>query len=165
MNAERLRRTPPEADVTVTVRKIRGMDTQRRRVWLISIDEMWTYVGARRNGLRRSVWVWTAVVEESDGSRWMDFEVGDRDAETFMRLYRRLPDAHGYRSDPYEVYMRLPSDRHVVGKGGKVNRNEGLHSVLRSKLNRLVRRTKGYSKSVEMLVGSLSMVWLREGWI
>ena len=39
----------------------------------------------------------------------------------------------------------------MIGKGGAVNRNEGLHSKLRSKLNRLVRRTKGYTKSVEML--------------
>ena len=37
--------------------------------------------------------------------------------------------------------------RNVVGKGGAVNRNDGLHSVLRGKLNRLVRRTKGYSKT------------------
>ena len=95
----------------------------------------------------------------------MDFEVGGRDRETFVRLYRRLPDAERYRSDRYEVYGWLPSDRHVVGKGSEVNRNEGVHSVLRGKLNRLVRRTKGYTKSVEMLVGSLSLVWLREGWI
>ena len=41
--------------------------------------------------------------------------------------------------------------RHVVGKYGVVNRKDGLHSKLRSKLNRLARRTKGYTKSVEML--------------
>ena len=96
--------------MTATVRKIRGIDTRRRRARVISFDEpqarpggMWTYVGARRKELGRSVWIWTAVVEETDGSQWMDFEVGGRDRETFMRLYRRLPDAR-YRSDPYEVY-------------------------------------------------------------
>ena len=54
----------------------------------------------------------------------------------------------------------------MVGKGGAVNWNEepapgsnrGLHSVWRSKLNRLVRRTKGYTKSIEMLVYSLALV-------
>ncbi len=30
---------------------------------VISFDEMWTYVGARRRDKRRSVWIWTAVVE------------------------------------------------------------------------------------------------------
>ena len=49
------------------------------------------------------------------------------------------------------MYEWLPRDGHVIGKGGAVNWNEGLHSKLRSKLNRLVRRTKGYTKSVEML--------------
>ena len=126
---------------------------------------MWTYVGARRKGRRRSVWIWTAVVEEMDGRQWRDFEVGGRDRATFLRLYRRLPDAHRYRSDPYEVYGVLPPARHVVGKGGAVHRHEGLHAVLRLQLNRWVRRTKGYSQSVEMLEGLLSRVWLREGWI
>ena len=111
------------------------------------------------------MWIWTAVVEERDGERWMDFEVGDRERQTFVRLYRRLPESERYRSDAYEAYRWLDPGSHVVGKGSEVNRNEGLHSVLRGKLNRLVRRTKGYSKSVEMLTGSLAMVWLREGLI
>ena len=152
-------------ELPASVRNIRRVELEPQPVRVISFDEMWTYQWSRRRGLRRSVWVWTAVVEESDGSRWADFEVGDRDYETFIRLYRRLPEAQRYRSDPYQVYEWLPSDRHVVGKGSEVNRNEGLHSVLRSKLNRLVRRTKGYTKSLDMLSGSLSLVWIREGLI
>ena len=146
------------------------VNTERRRcvdseAKVTSFDEMWTYVNSRRKGKRNSVWIWTAVVEEEDGSRWMDYEVGGRGEETFLRLYKGLPDAKKYRSDYYNVYKWLPSCRHKVGKGGEVNRNEGLHSVLRSKLNRLVRKTKGYSKSVEMLSASLAMKWIRQGWI
>ena len=63
-----------------------------------------------------------------------------------------------YETDAYPVYEWLPRDRHVIGKGGAVNWNEGLHSKLRSKLNRLVRRTKGYTKSVEMLKHLLAIV-------
>ena len=132
---------------------------------VISFDEMWTYVGSRRRGKRNSVWIWTAVVERADGGVWYDYEVGDRSEETFLRLYERLPEAEVYRSDEYKVYGWLPVNRHRVGKGSEVNRNEGLHSVLRSKLNRLVRATKGYTKSVEMLISSLAIVWFREGWI
>lgn len=132
---------------------------------VISFDEMWTYVGARRGEKRNSMWIWTAVVEEEDGSRWVDYEIGGRDEATFLRLYGRLPEAESYRSDAYGVYGWLPRSRHKVGKGSEVNRNEGLHSVLRGKLNRLVRRTKGYSKSVEMLSGSLALIWLQQGWI
>ena len=111
------------------------------------------------------MWIGTAVVEETDGRRWRDFEVGGRDRATCLRRYRRLPDAHRYRRDPYAVYRALPPARHVVGQGSAVHRNEGLHAVLRLKLHRLVRRTKGYSQSAEMLEGLRSLVWLREGWI
>ena len=44
-----------------------------------------------------------------------------------------------------------------------MNRNEGLHSKLRVKLNRLVRRTHGYGKRLYMLTGSPAMAWLRDG--
>ena len=143
----------------------RRREDARKPVKVISFDEMWTYVGSRRKGKRNSVWIWTAIVEQADGIRWADYEVGGRDEATFLRLYERLPDAKRYRSDDYNVYRWLPRNLHKVGKGGEVNRNEGLHSVLRGKLNRLVRKTKGYSKSVEMLTGSLALVWLAQEWI
>ena len=42
------------------------------------------------------------------------------------KLYARLPEADLYRSDAYGVYQSwLPSDHHMVGKGGAVNWNEG----------------------------------------
>ena len=116
---------------------------------VIALDEMWSYVGARRKGKWREVWVWTAVVEEGDGQRWVDFEVGRRDEETFLRLYERLPAAELYRSDHYVVYEWLPQDRHVSGKGGAVNRNEGLHSRLRDRLRRLQRKTRGTTFGVQ----------------
>ena len=52
---------------------------------VIAWDEMWTYQKARRRGKRQELWVWTAVVEETDGRRWADFEVGSRGAETLLR--------------------------------------------------------------------------------
>ena len=58
---------------------------------VISFDEMWSYAGARRRGKRRECWVWMAAVEEPDGRRWVDFEVGDRSKDTFLRLYGCLP--------------------------------------------------------------------------
>ena len=132
---------------------------------VISFDEMWTYVGARRGEKRREAWIWTAVVEEADGRCWGCFEAGDRSEETFSRLLERLPEASRYRSDDYVVYGLLPRDRHVPGKGGEVNRNEGTHSRLRDRLRRLQRKTKGYSKSVEMLRDSIALVYLKLGLI
>ena len=124
---------------------------------------MWTYLGVRRGKKRRSAWIWTAVVEEWDGSRWADCEVGRRDMATFLRLLRRLPKAAKYRSDRYEAYSVPPLILHVKGKGSEVNRNEGLHAKLRVRLNRLVRRTRGCGKRLYMLVGSLAMAPLRDG--
>ena len=91
----------------------------------VSCDEMWTYVGACRKGKRREAWIWTAVVGELDGRRWVDFEVGDRSEAPFLRLYERLPEAGLYRSDAYAAYVGwFPPNRHVVGKGSAVNWNE-----------------------------------------
>ena len=69
---------------------------------VIAFDEMRTYRQARRRGQRQDVWVWTAVVRESDGNRWADFEVGDRSAEIFLRLYERLPGGNTHRYTGYE---------------------------------------------------------------
>ena len=95
---------------------------------VIAGTEMWTYRQGRRRGKRRNLWVWTAVTAETDGSRWVDFELGDRSEATFLRLYERLPEARLYGTDGYRVYGELPPDCHQVGKGGAVNRNGGLHS-------------------------------------
>ena len=92
---------------------------------VIACDEMWTYQQGRRRGKRRNLWVWTAVAAETGGSRWVDFELGDRSEATFLRLYERLPEARLYGTDGYRVYGELPPDCHQVGKGGAVNRNEG----------------------------------------
>ena len=45
---------------------------------VISFDEMWSSIGARRGEKRRGCCVWTSLVEEPDRRKWVDFEVGDR---------------------------------------------------------------------------------------
>ena len=76
-----------------------------------------------------------------------------------LRLLARLPDAERYESDGYSMYERLPVSKHVVGKYGAANWNEGLHSMLRGKLNGQVCRTKGCAKSVDMPVNLLALVF------
>ena len=92
----------------------------------ITLDEMWTYVGARKGKKRNSVWIWTAVL---DGKKVI-FQVGDRSEESFLRLYSQLPSAQKYYSDSYD-YSWLSCNRHKVDKFGKVNHNEGKHSYLK----------------------------------
>ena len=46
------------------------------------------------------------MIKLPDGRRCVDFEVGDRSGETFLRLYERLPEAYypeAYYSDDYGV--------------------------------------------------------------
>ena len=76
---------------------------------------------ARAEGKRQEVWVWTAVVEELDGSRWAACEVGCRGEAPLLRLMERLPDALRCETDAYAVCKWLPRNRHFVGKGGTVN--------------------------------------------
>ena len=59
---------------------------------------------------------------------------------------------------PPQGWMR---NRHGVGKAGAVNRNEGLHSRLRKRINRLRRKTKGYSNRAAMLSGHIALVCLK----
>ena len=54
--------------------------------------------------------------------------VGNRSESTFLRLLERLPDMSRYRIDAYGVYGCLPVNKHRMGKGRVVNRNEGLRS-------------------------------------
>ena len=99
------------------------------------------------------------MIQERDVSKWIDFEVGERDEAARRRLLERLPDAERYESDGYKVRKWLPHNKHVVGKGSAVKWNAGLHSVLRGKLNGLARRAKGYSKADGMLVNLLALVF------
>ena len=67
----------------------------------IALDEMWTYLGARVGEKRNDLWVWTAAVEERDGSRWMDFEAGGRDEATFYPSPYRSRSFASEKSSPF----------------------------------------------------------------
>ncbi len=57
----------------------------------------------------------------------------DRGEGAFSRLLSQLPEAGRYRSDDCMEYGLLPRNRHMAGKSGEVNRNEGIHSRLRDR--------------------------------
>ena len=119
-------------------------------------------MGARKEEKRNALWVWTAVVEERDGSRGIDFEVGGRDESTFLRLLERLPDAERYETDAYGVYGALPVNKHRLGKGGVVNRR-GIAFGIARQVEPSYRG--GYSKTAGMLTLSLAPAWLKLGWL
>ena len=58
----------------------------------------------------------------------------------------------------YKVYWENINKKKLKnGKFKEVNRNEALHSWLRAKNARLIRKTKAYSKSLNMLKYSLAI--------
>ena len=69
---------------------------------------------------------WAAVIAKADGQRWVGFELGNHNGNTFIRLLSRLPETVEYRSDHYSAYGLLPQRRHTAGKSDAVNWNEGL---------------------------------------
>ena len=132
---------------------------------VISLNEAWTCLGCRNGSGRQELGIWTAVVADAEGRWWRDFEVGPRDEATFLRLYARLPEAVKYSTDQYGVYNGLPTNRREARQGRETHRQEGLHSALWGKLNRLARKAKGYTKVKEMRIGSGALLGLRQGWI
>ena len=92
-----------------------------------------SYQLALRGPGRQIVWIWTAVIEWFDGSQSFDFVIGDRQKQTFHKLMA-LPLAETYHTDEYPVYREFSRRDRVIGKGGKVNRNEAIHSRLRESL-------------------------------
>ena len=103
MDVDRSERKTAGSDLPASVSKMRGINADKPEVNTVLFDEMRSCVGARRDENRRSVWIWTAVVEEWDGSRRADFNVGQRDMETWSSD----PKAAKYRSGHCEAYSPL----------------------------------------------------------
>ena len=63
-------------------------------------------------------------MELKDGTIKKFLFAGDRSLGTFLKDIGEIPQAEGYETDAYKVYEWLPTDRHIVKKYGRVNRNE-----------------------------------------
>lgn len=80
-------------------------------------------------------------------------------ASKALSSWSGLLDVDHYETDACGMHGMLPRNKHVVGKGGAVNWREGLHSMLRGRLNGLARRAKRRAKSIEMPVNPLALVF------
>jgi IS1 family transposase len=136
-------------------RRIRRLK-RRGKVKNISIDEMLGYVGRKNN----KVWIWTIIVEIENGEIERYIYVGDRSEEILDEILMEMPEAEEYETDGYDVYRKLIKGRHIVRKGGRVNRNEGFHSVIRSYIASLRRKTKAFMRNIYYLKLVLSLFLL-----
>lgn len=105
-----------------------------------------------------------AVAQETDGSRRANFELSDRSAASFLRLYARLPEAEQYCNDRYARYVRggsarLPSSRQ--GRPGELECGAVFVAVEQSEPAGAA--DEGLRHSIEMPVYSVTPVCWRMG--
>ena len=84
---------------------------------------------------------------------------------TFQSLMACLPLAKTYYTDEYSVYRAFSRRHRVIGKGGKVNRNEGHHSLLRDSYTAFVGNAKGLTRSLRMLEASITLAAVAKGFL
>jgi insertion element IS1 protein InsB len=125
----------------------------------IEIDEQWSYIGSRQ----QEVWTWTAV--ERGSGRVVGFVVGDRSAATCRALWESLPADYRKRgifyTDEYTVYQQvLPPTRHrpAPAKSGNLSWCDSLHAVLRQGCANLVRKTRSFSRDLQLHTTRIRMV-------
>ncbi len=116
----------------------------------------------------KKTWVWVGV--DRRGRKVLDFVVGGRGESMGRRLYERLRRYRPsiYYTDPWRAYPAvLPASRHRASKG-ETYTVESVNSLIRHYLARFHRRTRCFSRSVEMMVYSLELLFFLKvngGWL
>jgi insertion element IS1 protein InsB len=122
------------------------VDVMIRRVDEAEVDEMWSYVGKKREPR----WLWHAIDHRS--GHVLAYVLGRRKDEVFLKL-KALLEPFGitrYYTDYWGAYTRhLDADAHHPGKR-HTQQIERKHLTLRTRIKRLVRKTLCFSRSTQM---------------
>jgi insertion element IS1 protein InsB len=110
------------------------------------LDEMWSYVGNKKN----QRWLWHAI--DHITGEILAYVLGDRKDIVFLKL-KKLLEPFGitrFHTDDWGAYERhLPPERHEVGKRN-TQKIERKHLTLRTRIKRLARKTICFSKMERM---------------
>jgi insertion element IS1 protein InsB len=136
-----------EIDPTVMepekIEKIHGVAERKQAA---EVDEMWSYVGRKKN----QRWLWHAIDHASGVV--LAYVLGERQDNVFLGL-KKLLTPFGitrFYTDDWGAYDRhLDPDKHVVGKQN-TQTIERKHLTLRTRIKRLARKTLCFSKSTQM---------------
>jgi insertion element IS1 protein InsB len=122
------------------------MDVVIRRAEEAEVDEMWSFVGKKREPR----WLWHAIDHRS--GHVLAYVLGRRQDEVFLKL-KALLEPFGitrYYTDYWGAYTRhLNADEHQPGKRN-TQQIERKHLTLRTRIKRLVRKTICFSRSTWM---------------
>ncbi|WP_291970399.1 IS1 family transposase [Candidatus Symbiopectobacterium sp.] len=157
MNNAGIRDTARALDISInavvrTLKKLspRNVTTQpldNLQIQLIcEVDEMWSFIGNKE----RQRWLWHAL--EPRLKQVIAHAFGSRSKKTLHKLLKLLLrfSVAFWCTDGYRAYNdELPKAKHIVSKL-YTQRIERAHLTLRNRLQRLNRKTPGYSKSSEM---------------
>jgi insertion element IS1 protein InsB len=103
--------------------------------------------------------LWVIKAVDRAAKRTIAWVLGSRSQKTFKRLYAKVKHLKNckFYTDGWETFAKvLPKDRHIVGKK-HTTAIESDNSNTRHHLGRFTRKTKGGSRSEEMVDISLSL--------
>jgi insertion element IS1 protein InsB len=139
------------------ISKLALIITPKKRVYKsIQIDELWSYVGNKKN----KKWMIYAYCKETKEILGVVF--GRRDARTVAKLYKQLKKLgvaiHEYCTDMWDSFCKVfVNENHTIGKRYTTD-IEGINCLLRHRISRLVRRTCCFSKKLENHIKAIGLV-------
>ena len=110
------------------------------------------------SGTKNYRWIWIGA--DRDAREYVDFVVGDRSSATGQQLWDKVKEsAVGLvTSDYWKSYNEIIPDRQLIQTKAKTYTIESFNGQIRHFLARFRRKTKCYSKSVEMMTLSLKLL-------
>ena len=123
---------------------------------MIEADELWSFVGAKREVW----WVWVALDRET--RQVVAMVCGDRSEATARDLWDALPDEYRAGATVATDFLAqyravVPEDRHAAAgkEAGLTAHVERFWLTLRQRCARFVRKTLSFSRKVENHIGAL----------
>ncbi|MDO5839993.1 IS1 family transposase [Methanosarcina mazei] len=124
-----------------------------KEISIVEMDEMHTYIGNKKY-----CWIWIAV--DRVGKKFINCSFGSRGTETGQLIWEKLKTKkiEEVMTDHWKPYAEfIPETIHTQSKA-ETYTVEGYNSIFRHFLARLRRKTKCYTKSLEMLKYSVLLL-------
>lgn len=124
-------------------------------VYRCEADEMWTFVGKKKN----KKWLW--MVMNTANRQIVAFHVGGRGKKDARKLFKKVPTVFRenavFFTDFWNGYHILDEDKHkAAGKEkGYTNHIERFNNTLRQRCSRLVRKALSFSKKLDNHIGAI----------
>ncbi len=124
---------------------------------VVELDELHTYCGVKKN----YSWIWVAV--DRFAKRFITCICGDRFTQTGLKIWDALKTRHveTFYTDHWKSYCEFPPLHLHIQDKKQTYTIEGYNNRIRHYLARFKRKTKCYSKSQDMMILSLKLLFLK----